>query len=57
MATYSIQYSALICGNISIEAKSRTDAMREFDFISDADLFQNYDEVLEADIHNIVREK
>lgn len=56
MNTYRIYYSALVCGSVSIEAKSRTDAFRQFDLVSDSQIFNHYDEILEADIVSIVRD-
>ncbi len=53
MNNYQIYYTLYVCGNLYIDAKSRSDAYRKFYSLSDSELFSNYDEILEAHIKSV----
>jgi hypothetical protein len=55
MTKYAINYSLMLAGYITVDAKSKSEALRQFDDLSNIDLIDGYDEFLEVDIHSIDR--
>ena len=55
MSTYAIHYSIILVGCLEIEAKSKTDALRKMNDVTDADLIDCYGEVIDLDIHSVDR--
>lgn len=53
MNKYAINYSVILAGYIEIDAKSKSDALRLFEQISNVDLIEGYDELIEVDIHGL----
>ena len=53
MNTYAINYSIILVGYMQIQAKSKADAIRKMDHISDEELIDSYEEIAELDIHGV----
>ena len=53
MNKYAINYSVILTGCLLIDAKSKADAFRKFEEVSNSELIDSYDELIEADIHDL----